>query len=60
MTDEFIRPLDSETVNAIEATAKLGQEILKTAQQNGGYMVRVFGKLPDNLLGFLIVDWVAL
>lgn len=59
MSNELIRPIDAETAKAIEEAAKLGSGIVDAAVKGGGYLDRVFGKLPDNLVGVLIGDWLV-
>jgi hypothetical protein len=58
MSNELMRPIDPETARAIEETAKLGSKLVEAGTKAGGYLDRVFGRLPDNFLGLVVGDWV--
>lgn len=58
MSNELTRPIDPDTAKAVEETAKLGGKLVDAGTKAGGYVDRVIGRLPDNLVGLAIGDWV--
>lgn len=51
-------PVSDEQAKAIQETAKLGSQSLETARSVGGYLARIFGTVPENLVGLLGADWI--
>jgi hypothetical protein len=58
MSNELIRPIDPDTAHAIEETAKFGTKLLNSGDNAAGYAAEVVERLPHNLVGLLIGDWV--
>jgi Abortive infection alpha len=58
MSNELMRPIDPETARAIEEAAKLGGKLVDAGTKAGGYIDRVIGRLPDNIVGLVLGDWV--
>jgi hypothetical protein len=59
MTDELMRPIDPETAKAIQEASKVGGKVIDAGTGIGRYLDRVLGRVPDNLVGYLIGDWLA-
>lgn len=51
-------PAAGELAKAIQETARFGSKALDLARDVGGYFARVFGTLPDNIVGLLGADWI--
>lgn len=58
MSNELMRPIDPETARVIEEAAKLGGKLVDAGTKAGGYLDRVIGRLPDNIIGLMLSDWV--
>jgi hypothetical protein len=58
MSNELMRPIDPETARAIEEAAKLGGKLVDAGTKAGGYLDRVLGRLPDNIVGLVLGDWL--
>jgi len=58
MSNELMRPIDPDTARAIEEAAKLGGKLVDAGTKAGGYLDRVIGRLPDNIVGLVLGDWV--
>ena len=43
---------------AVAEVAKTTAEVVKAAGAIGAYLDRVFGSIPDNLLGLAVGDWL--
>src|SRR5215469_1605053 len=57
VSDELIRPIDSDTAHAIEETAKTAGKAIDLAAGTGKYLSQVLGRTPANLVG-LLDDWL--
>jgi hypothetical protein len=57
MPNELIRPIDPDSVHAIEETAKAAARAIDAAVQAGKYVGEVLGDLPHDLVG-IMGDWV--
>jgi hypothetical protein len=50
-------PSDDQA-KAVAETAKFGTELVKAGESVGSYLTRVFGRIPDNLIGVIGGDWL--
>jgi Abortive infection alpha len=48
----------TDEARAIAEVAKTTGEMVKAAGGVGSYLARVFGSIPDNLLGLMVGDWL--
>jgi len=58
MAHELIRPIDPDTARAIEEVAKSGGKLIEAGTNVGTYLDRIIGRVPDNIVGLLIGDWL--
>jgi hypothetical protein len=58
MTNELLRLTDEESAKAIQELAKFGSKAIDAGAGFGRYLDRVFGRVPDNLVGYLFGDWL--
>jgi hypothetical protein len=59
MPGELIRLVDEETAKAVQEVAKLASKIVDAAAGSGRYIDRVLGRVPEDLVGYLVGDWLA-
>lgn len=59
MASELI-PISDEQAKAIQEGLKLGTTSLETARALGGYLARVLGTVPEDIVGLLGGDWLRL
>jgi hypothetical protein len=59
MTEELIRPIDADTAKAIEEISKLGPKVVGAGTDLGAYAGQVIGRVPHDLVGLLIGDWLT-
>jgi hypothetical protein len=57
MADDLM-PITDEQAKAIQEGAKLAGQSLETARALGGYLAKVLGTLPEDLVGYLGADWI--
>src|ERR1700722_2544443 len=50
--------MSDEQAKAVQEVAKTTGDIVKAAGGLGSYLARVFGSIPDNLLGLVVGDWL--
>jgi len=58
MANELIRPFDEESAKAIQEAAKFLSKLVEAGAGVGHYLDRIFGRVPDNLVGYLGGDWL--
>ena len=58
MADELIKPIDENTANAIEESAKALGKGFDLVGGLGAYLARALGGAPENLIGLLVGDWL--
>jgi hypothetical protein len=50
--------IEDEKIEAIKEIAKLGNTTLETAQMLCGFLARIFGTVPEDVIGILGGDWL--
>jgi len=55
MKHELVRPIDQDTAHAIAEAAKLGRDLLATANKAGTYTAVVFGPLTAQSVGLVVI-----
>jgi hypothetical protein len=59
MSDDSLIPISDEQAKAVQEVAKFFSKVVDSGGGIGRYLDRVFGRVPDNLVGYLIGDWLA-
>jgi Abortive infection alpha len=54
-----IIPVSDEQAKAFQEAAKLGQEVVKTLGDGGGYLAKVLGTVPEDLVRLLGGNWLS-
>jgi len=50
-------PFDEE-IKTTREVARFGSQFLKTSEKFGSYLARVFGSIPEDVLGLAVGDWL--
>lgn len=58
MANELIRPIDENTANAIEESARALGKGFDLVGGLGAYLAQTLGGAPQNLIGLLVGDWL--
>ena len=53
-------PISDEQAKAVQEGFKLAGQTLETARDFGGYLAKILGTLPEDLVGLLGADWVRM
>ena len=50
--------MNDEKAKAVQEASKFGVEAADITKQLGGYLARVFGTMPEDIVGLVVGDWL--